>query len=134
MPAHGIFFNGQIFDAHKFISDIIRKAKKNIILIDNYIDDNTLQAFSKRRRGLPLTIFTQKITQQISIDVEKFNLQYGPVSIKTLPNNHDRFLIIDEEEMYHIGASLKDLGKKMFGFSKMDTQTVVMLTKLKEIE
>jgi hypothetical protein len=133
MPTQGIFFNGQIFDAYKFVSDIIRKAKHSIVLIDNYVDDNTLQLFTKRKAGVTVIIYTQKITRQLELDAEKFNQQYSKLEIKKLANNHDRFLIIDQKEMYHIGASLKDLGNKMFGFSKMDAQTITMLNKLKEV-
>ena len=134
LPAQGILFNGQIFDAYTFISNIIRKANHTIILIDNYVDDITLQLLSKRKKGIEIIIYTQKITRQLEMDIEKFNSKYGPIFLRKLINNHDRFLIIDEKEMYHIGASIKDLGKKIFGFSKMDAQTIVMLTKLKEIE
>lgn len=134
LPTQGIFFNGQIFDAYKFVSDIIRKAKYSIVLIDNYVDDNTLQLFTKRKAGVIVTIYTQKITRQFELDVEKFNQQYSKLEVKKLNHNHDRFLIIDQKEMYHIGASLKDLGNKMFGFSKMNAQTVMMLNKLGEIK
>jgi hypothetical protein len=134
LPTQGIFFNGQIFDAYKFVADIIRKAKESIVLIDNYVDENTLQLFAKRKAGVMVTIYTQKITKQLELDADKFNKQYGPITLKKLSHNHDRFLIIDQKEMYHIGASLKDLGNKMFGFSKMDAQTITMLTKLKEVE
>lgn len=122
LPTQGIFFNGQIFDAYKFVADIIRIAKENIILIDNYIDDTTLQLFAKRKPGIPVTIYTQKISRQLELDTEKFNAQYGPLSLKKLSASHDRFLILDQKEMYHIGASLKDLGKKIFAFSKMDNE------------
>ena len=133
LPTQGIFFNGQIFDAYKFVSDIIRKAKHSIVLIDNYVDDNTLQLFTKRKAGVIVTIYTQKITHQLELDVEKFNQQYSKLEIKKFANNHDRFLMVDQKEMYQIGASLKDLGNKMFGFSKMDAQTVMMLNKLGEV-
>ncbi len=122
IPAQGIFFNGQIFDAYKFAADLIRKAKENIILIDNYIDDTTLQIFAKRKSGIPVTIYTQKISRQLELDAEKFIAQYGLLSLKILSSSHDRFLILDQKEMYHMGASLKDLGKKIFAFSKMDNE------------
>ena len=134
LPTQGIFFNGQIFDAYKFVADIIRKAKHSIVLIDNYVDDNTLQLFTKRKADVNVTIYTQKITRQLELDVEKFNQQYSNLELKKINHNHDRFLIIDQKEMYHIGASLKDLGNKMFGFSKMDAQTVMMLNKLGEVK
>jgi hypothetical protein len=133
LPTQGIFFNGQIFDAYKFVSDIIRRAKHSIVLIDNYVDDNTLQLFTKRKAGVIVIIYTQKITRQLELDVEKFNQQYSKLEVKKINHSHDRFLIIDQKEMYHIGASLKDLGNKMFGFSKMDAQTVMMLNKLGEV-
>lgn len=133
IPAQGIFFNGQVFDAHKFISDIIRKANNSIVLLDNYVDDNTLQLFTKRKKNVVVTIYTQKISKQLELDVSKFNQQYGQLTIKKMKSSHDRFLIIDNKEMYHIGASLKDLGNKIFGFSKMDAQTIEMLAKLKEV-
>jgi hypothetical protein len=134
LPTQGIFFNGQIFDAYKFVADIIRKAKHSIVLIDNYVDDNTLQLFTKKKAGVIVIIYTQKITRQLELDVEKFNQQYINLVVKKINHNHDRFLIIDQKEMYHIGASLKDLGNKMFGFSKMDAQTVMMLNKLGEVK
>ena len=134
LPAQGIFFNGQIFDAYKLVADINRNAKHAIILIDNYIDDNTLQLFTKKKTGVIVTIYTHKITRQLELDAEKFNQQYGKLELKKLNHNHDRFLIIDQKEMYHIGASLKDLGTKIFGFSKMDAQTIMLLNKLKWLD
>jgi hypothetical protein len=131
LPAQGVFFNGQIFYAYKLVADIIRKAKHTIILIDNYVDDNTLQILTKKKTGVLVTIYTHKITRQLELDAEKFNQQYGKLEIKKLNHNHDRFLILDQKEMYHIGASLKDLGTKIFGFSKMDAQTITLLSKLK---
>ncbi len=130
LPQQGIFFNGQIFDAYKFVLDIIRKAKFSIVLIDNYIDDATLQLFSKRKNGVNVIVYTKKITSQLQLDLDKFNKQYGVVEIRKLDSNHDRFLIIDQKEMYHIGASLKDLGSKIFGFSKMDTEVFNLLAKI----
>ncbi len=112
----GIFFNGQIFDAYKFIADLVRKAEKNIILIDNYIDDSTFNIFSKNQ-NISVTIYTQKITPALLQDLNKYNQQYRQISIHTAKNFHDRFLIIDDKDIYHIGASLKDLGKKVFAFS-----------------
>jgi len=118
---HGIFFNDQIFDAYVFACDLIQKAKHSIILIDNYIDETTLLQLSKRNEGVSVTIFTQKITTQLQLDLTKHNAQYPPVIIKTIKHVHDRFLIIDDKELYHIGASLKDLGKKWFAFSRIDS-------------
>ncbi|MDP8185127.1 ORF6N domain-containing protein [Phocoenobacter skyensis] len=112
----GSFFNGQIFDAHKFVSDLIRKAQKNIVLIDNYIDDSTLTLFQKNQ-NVSVTIYTHSISKTIKLDLEKYNQQYKKIAIKRNKNFHDRFLIIDDKDIYLIGASLKDLGKKVFGFS-----------------
>lgn len=129
-PEKGIFFDGQIFDAYQFISDLIRKATKSIVLIDNYIDDKVLTMFSKRNDGVNLTIYTKQLNKQMALDIEKFNQQYAPVEIIELKLAHDRFLIIDHTELYHIGASLKDLGKKWFAFSKMNSETLPLLNKL----
>lgn len=119
-PVEGIFFSGEIFDAYKFAADLIRSAKKSILLIDNYVDDTVLLMLSKRNPGVSATIYTQRITQQLQLDLEKHNDQYPPISIHTYKESHDRFLVIDEQHVYHIGASLKDLGKKLFAFSKMN--------------
>jgi hypothetical protein len=131
-PNQGIFFNGQVFDAYTFVSDLIRSAKKSIILIDNYIDDTVLMHFTKRKKGVSLTVFSKNISKQLKLDIKKHNDQYEQVTIKTFKDAHDRFLIIDEKEVYHFGASLKDLGKKWFAFSKMDISSVKVLDKLKE--
>ena len=119
-PVEGIFFDGQIFDAYKFASDLIRSARKSLLLIDNYVDESVLLMLSKRNPGVSATIYTQKITPQLQLDLDKHNDQYPPINIRTYRNSHDRFLIVDDKEVYHIGASLKDLGKKMFAFSKLD--------------
>ena len=119
-PVEGIFYDGQIFDAYKFATDLIRSAGKSLLLIDNYIDESVLLMLSKRRSGVCATVYTQKITVQLQLDIERHNRQYSPVEIRIYNKCHDRFLIIDNTEVYHIGASLKDLGKKMFAFSKMD--------------
>jgi len=116
----GIFFNDQIFDAYVFSSELIAKAKKSIILIDNYIDETTLLQLSKRNKKVSCIIYTEKKTAQLKLDIEKHNAQYSPIEIRILKNTHDRFLILDEKELYHLGASLKDLGKRWFAFSKMD--------------
>lgn len=128
----GIFFDGQIFDAHKFVSDSIRSAKESIVLIDNYIDDTVLALLSKRRTKVKATIYTASISKQLRIDVEKYNAQYEPLELKTFKQAHDRFLILDKTTVYHIGASLKDLGKKWFAFSKINLNAVEMLNRLKE--
>ena len=119
-PIEGIFYNGQIFDAYKFATDLIKSAKHSLVLIDNYVDETTLLMLSKRNEGVSATIYTAKISQQLQLDIEKHNDQYPPIQIRTYKESHDRFLLIDGKEVYHIGASLKDLGKKMFAFSKMN--------------
>jgi len=129
-PKQGIFYDGQIFDAYKFVSDLIRKANKNIILIDNYIDDSVLALFSKRKKGVLVTIYTKKITKQLQLDLKKFNSQYEPIQIKEFNKSHDRFMIIDKKEIYHLGASLKDLGKKWFAFSRLDINNINILSRL----
>ncbi len=131
-PKQGIFYNGQIFDAYVFIVKIIKSAKKEIVLVDNYIDESVLQLFRKRRKNVSITIYTQKISKALKQDLEKFNEQYPPIEIKKFTKAHDRFIIIDEKDVYHVGASLKDLGKKWFGFSKFDKGTVEMFKKLKK--
>lgn len=122
----GIFFDGQIFDAYGFISGLVRKAKDRIVLIDNYVDETVLLQLSKKTPGVKVDIFTGKITQQLKLDIERFNSQYSGLTIHIFKKAHDRFLIIDDE-VYHIGASLKDLGKKVFGFSKMEIMTGTQL-------
>jgi hypothetical protein len=116
----GIFFNDKIFDAYVFSSELISKAKKSIILIDNYIDETTLLQLSKRNKKVHCIIYTEKLTAQLKLDLEKHNAQYDPIEIRILKNTHDRFLILDEKELYHLGASLKDLGKRWFAFSQMN--------------
>lgn len=119
-PVEGIFCHGQIFDAYKFATDLIRSARKSIVLIDNYVDDSTLLMLSKRAPGVTATIYTQQITPQFQLDLTRHNSQYPPINIRTYRQAHDRFLILDNAEVYHIGASLKDLGKKLFAFSKLN--------------
>ena len=118
-PVEGIFYDGQIFDAYKFATDLIRSAKKSLLLIDNYVDESVLLMLSKRNDGVKADIYTQTISRQLQLDLQKHNSQYPPIDIHTYKKCHDRFLIIDGMEVYHIGASLKDLGKKMFAFSKL---------------
>jgi hypothetical protein len=130
LPTQGVFFDGQIFDAYKFVGDLIRSAQKSIILMDNYIDDTVLTHFSKRKKNVDFTILTKNISKQLKLDIEKYNKQYPPVKIEKFSKAHDRFLIIDKIEVYHIGASLKDLGKKWFAFSKMDKDSLIVLEKL----
>jgi phage regulator Rha-like protein len=129
-PKQGIFFDGQIFDAYKFVADLIRTAQKSIVIIDNYIDDTVLIHLTKRNEDVKVTIFTKSMSKQLALDIKKFNAQYPPIEIKEFKNSHDRFIIIDNKIVYHFGASLKDLGKKWFAFSKMDVWAVEMLTRL----
>jgi len=129
-PEKGIFFDGQIFDAYTFVSDIIRTADTSIILIDNYIDDSVLTLFTKRKKNVSVTIFTKEITKQLLLDLNKYNAQYPPIEMKLFKDSHDRFLIIDNKIVYHFGASLKDLGKKWFAFCKFDTDAFKMMDKL----
>ncbi|MDR0981671.1 MAG: virulence RhuM family protein [Culturomica sp.] len=117
-PAEGIFFDGQIFDAYKFVSDLIKSAQKSIVLIDNYIDESVLILLAKRDKNVEATIYTKEISKVLQLDIEKHNAQYSPITVTVFTKSHDRFLIIDNT-VYHIGASLKDLGKKWFAFSKM---------------
>jgi len=132
VPKQGIFFDGQIFDAYKFVAGLVRDAKKSILLIDNYIDETVLDLFSKKKKNVKVTIYTAKITNALKLDVEKFNAQYPTVEIKKFTKAHDRFLIIDDKNVYHFGASLKDLGKKWFAFSKMDKSAFALLDNLKK--
>lgn len=125
-PVEGIFFEGQIFDAYVFVSDLIRRADNRIILIDNYIDESVLTILDKRKKGVLVTIFTDNTSKQLALDISKHNLQYPPFCINHSRRIHDRFLIIDNE-LYHLGASLKDLGKKLFAFSKMHEDSLSAL-------
>lgn len=129
-PVEGVFYDGQLFDAYKFAADLIRTAAKSLILIDNYVDDTVLTLFTKRNPGVKATIYTAQITKQLSLDLQRHNSQYEPIDIRQFHQSHDRFLIIDEKELYHIGASLKDLGKKWFAFSKMQLDIEEMLRRL----
>jgi len=125
-PKEGIFFDGQIFDAYIFVSDLIRSAKKSITLIDNYVDETVLLLLSKRTKGVEATVYTSQLTPQFQLDIQKHNAQYPPVAVKVFTHSHDRFLFIDDH-VYHIGASLKDLGKKWFAFSKMGLDANTLL-------
>ena len=126
-----IFYDGQIFDAYLFVSDIIKSAKSSIKLIDNYIDESTLVLFTKRDAKVDMKIYTKTISKELKLDLEKHNAQYPKIEIEIFDLSHDRFLIIDEKEIYHFGASLKDLGKKWFAVSKMDINSFEILGKLK---
>lgn len=130
-PKQGIIYEGQIFDAHAFVSRIIRSAKKSIIILDNYIDDSVLTLLIDRRKGVRVKIYTKTVSKRLALDIKKFNEQYEQVLVKELKINHDRFIIIDEKVIYHSGASLKDLGKKISAFSKFDKDGLKLLGKLK---
>jgi len=130
LPKQGIFFNGQVFDAYIFVADLIKTAKKDLVLIDNYIDETTLLLFSKRNKNVNCTIYTQKISKVLQQDLEKHNAQYPKITLNTFKKAHDRFLIIDQKTVYHIGASLKDVGKKWFAFSKMEMPAKTILNNL----
>ena len=125
----GIFFDGQVFDAYSFVSDLIRSAKESILLVDNYVDDSVLTLFSKAGKKVKVKIYTKDVSKRLMLDVEKFNSQYGSLEIKEFNRSHDRFLIIDSE-VYHFGASLKDIGKKWFAFSKFDVGSLRLLKRL----
>lgn len=126
----GIFYDGQIYDAYSFVCDLVRKAKKSLLLIDNYVDDSVLTLLSKRKSGVDAVIYTKTISKQLALDLKKHNQQYLPIKIETFKDAHDRFLILDGKDVYHFGASLKDLGKKWFAFSRFETGAVDMLKKL----
>ncbi len=130
-PVFGIFFNDQVFDAYVFSTELIEKAKKSLILIDNYIDETTLLQLSKRNKSVSCTIYTDRITEKLKLDLKKHNAQYKLIEIRILKNSHDRFIIIDDKELYHLGASLKDLGKRWFAFSRMDGLVNEVLDHLK---
>lgn len=131
-PMQGIFYDGQVFDAYRFVSDLIRKAKQSIVLIDNYVDDTVLTLLDKRSEGVSATIYTQRISSQFQQDVDRHNSQYPLIEIKRFNKAHDRFLLIDNE-VYHIGASIKDLGKKWFGFTLMrDITATELIKKIKD--
>lgn len=132
LPKQGILFNGQMFDAYSFVSDLIRSAKKSIILIDNYVDDTVLTLLSKRNKNISATIYTKTISKQLNLDLKKHNSQYPKIYVHSFAKVHDRFLILDERDLYHFGASLKDLGKKWFAFSKMEGMTEMVLGGLKK--
>lgn len=131
-PGKGIFYEGQIFDAYAFVADLIKKASLDIVLVDNYPDETVLTLLSKRREKVSATIYTREISKALKLDLEKHNAQYPPIEIKLFHQSHDRFLILDQEEIYHFGASLKDLGKKWFAFSKMNIEALEVINKLKK--
>jgi len=133
-PKQGVFFEGQVFDAHKLVSDIVRSAEKSIVLIDNFVDDTVLTLFSKRKQGVALKILTKNRSKQLQLDMQKFNEQFPPAEIKEFSYSHDRFMIIDGKDLYLFGASLKDLGKKWFGFARMDVGAAEIIAKLGDLK
>lgn len=128
-PKEGILFDGQIFDAHLFVCDLVKHAKRRIVLIDNYIDETVLTLLDKRHSGVLATIYTKRINPQLQLDIERHNDQYPPIDVRTAPAIHDRFIVIDDT-LYHIGASIKDLGLKLFAFSRMETSPDTILDNL----
>ena len=129
-PAEGIFYDGQIFDAYRFVADLVRKAKRTIILIDNYVDDTVLSLLDKRQRGVSATIYTKSVSEQLQLDIKRHNEQYTPIEVQQFNKAHDRFLLIDDE-VYHIGASVKDVGKKWFAFTLMhDIKAAELINKM----
>lgn len=128
-PKEGILFDGQIFDAYLFVCDLVKHAKKRIVLIDNYIDETVLTLLDKRHSGVLATIYTKRISRQLQLDIERHNDQYPPIDVRTAPDIHDRFMVIDDT-LYHIGASIKDLGLKLFAFSRMETSPATILDNL----
>jgi hypothetical protein len=132
-PAQGIFFDGQIFDAYVFVNDLLRQARKSIVLIDNYVDDTVLMQLAKRPGKVNAAIFTKSVSKQLAQDLKKHNAQYPPITIHEFPDSHDRFLILDGETVYHLGASLKDLGKKWFAFSRMDKSGLKVMERVESI-
>ncbi len=131
-PTEGIFFDGQIFDAWQFVAQLIKEAEKSIVLIDNYVDESVLMLLSKRNPGVVAILYTANITRQLETDLKKHNQQYPPIELRRFSKSHDRFLIIDQKDVYHIGASLKDLGKKWFAFSKINLDATELIQKLIE--
>ena len=131
-PKQGIFFDGQIFDAYKFVASLIRKASKSIILIDNYIDETILDLFTKKKNNVTVIILTANPGRSLPLDIKKFNAQYPLITIKEFSKSHDRFMIIDDKDVYHFGASLKDLGKKWFAFSKLDKSAFTLIENIQK--
>ncbi|MBW6481148.1 MAG: ORF6N domain-containing protein [Bacteroidales bacterium] len=126
----GVFYDGQIFDAYAFVCDLIKSAKTSIKLVDNYVDETVLEMLTKRKKGVNITIFTRNPSKTLKQDTDRFNAQYPKLTIEKFDKSHDRFLIIDDKAIYHFGASLKDLGKKWFAFTRMEIETLGFLNKL----
>ena len=129
-PTQGIFYDGEVYDAYLFVSELIKSAKESIVLVDNYLDESVLTMLSKRQTDVTAAIYTKNITAQLELDIKKHNVQYPKITLKKFDASHDRFLILDSKELYHIGASLKDLGKKWFAFSKFDMESFDILKRL----
>ena len=129
-PKEGVFLDGQVFDAYELVISFIKEAKESIVLVDNYVDETVLSMLSKRNKGIKATIYTANLSKELSLDLKKHNAQYEPVEIKVFSKSHDRFLIIDEKTVYHIGGSLKDLGKKLFAFSRIEIDPQIILNYL----
>lgn len=134
LPNQGVFFDGQVFDAYELASKIIRSAEHTIVLIDNYIDETTFTHLSKKKKGVNVLLLTKSVHKSVTLDLKKANEQFGNFEMKAFNRSHDRFLIIDQTEVYHVGASLKDLGKKWFAFSKMESGSLEnILNEIKDI-
>lgn len=133
LPRQGVFFDGQVFDAYSFVSQLIKKASKNITLIDNYVDESVLILLSKKQANVTCTLFTKTISSQLKLDIAKFNRQYPRLKVIEFGKAHDRVLIIDETEVYHLGASLKDLGQKWFAFSRLEQGSLTILQQINEL-
>ncbi len=134
LPSEGIFFDGQIYDAYSFVAKLIKNAKSSIKIIDNYIDDTVLTLLSKNKNNVDISIYTNKISKEQKLDLQKYQEQYPKITVKETNKIHDRFLIIDNNDLYHIGASLKDLGRKWFAFSKINKEILTLLNKLENLE
>jgi len=134
LPKQGIFFDGQVFDAYNFVSDIFRNAKKSILIIDNYIDDSVLVHLTAVAKGVKVKILTKSLSDKLELDIKKFSEQYFPIEAKVFTLAHDRFIIIDDKDVYHFGASLKDLAKKWFAFSKIEKSDMELLSKLEKVK
>ncbi|MDD5406169.1 MAG: hypothetical protein PHE73_04400 [Sulfurovaceae bacterium] len=132
-PKQGIFFDGQIFDAYLFVSELVKKAKNSIVLIDNYCDETTLSILGKCEPKVKVMILTKSISKELRLDLQKHNAQYAKIEVKEFASSHDRFLILDEAEIYHIGASLKDLGKKWFAFSILEVESFGLMKRIKKV-
>lgn len=132
-PTQGVFFDGQIFDAYRFVSDLLRQAKHSVVLIDNYVDDRVLDQLNKRNAGTAATILCKKISRSLQNDLDRHNAQYPPIRVIEFSLSHDRFLILDESQVYHLGASLKDLGNKWFAFSRLDASALKVMDRIKDL-